>query len=126
MSKQSSSRQASPTGRGRDQKRVRLKLGDFIRKRGKLYRVEEVSVDYALAVPQTRGASGKAFLIRPPVTTVYIQLDRDIEHIERLARKRRQETAVSATGGSQVRYRDGRWSVFPMSGGRTESNRRKH
>ena len=36
------------------------------------------------------------------------------------------ETAVSAGGGAQVRYGDGRWSVFPMSGGRTDSNRRRH
>jgi hypothetical protein len=103
-----------------------LKLGDLVRKSGKLYRVEEVSVDYALAVPQPQRANRRALLIRPPVTTAYIQLEPYPDRVERLLKSRQKEVAISADGGAQVKYGDGRWSVFPMAGGRTESNRRKH
>jgi hypothetical protein len=127
MNKRTSPRQTPlKTMPRRPQEPVRLRVGDFIRKRDRLYRVEEVSIDYALAVPQGRRARERAFLIRPPVTTAYIQLESDVARIEQLVREGRREVAVSAIAGSQVRYGDGRWSVFPMAGGRTESSRRKH
>jgi hypothetical protein len=126
MSERSRRQQASPSyPLTSGQRGVRLKVDDYVLKRGVIYRIAEVAADYALAVPRVERKGIKAFLIRPPVTTAYIQVA-DIKSVKRGAQKRRQGTAISTGRTSQVKYADRRWSVFPMAGGRTESNRRRH
>lgn len=122
---------------------VRLRIGDRVKVGGHTYRICKVTESYAIAIPKGAGRHLKALKIAPPMTSsaVRLKVNMPVIPMARTAvrvppkqkRKRpvgspvgRHVVAVSSTGVAQVRYGDGRWSRFPMSGGRPDSNHRRH
>jgi hypothetical protein len=126
---------------------VPLRIGDRVKVGGHTYRVCKVTESYAIASPKGASPHLKALKIAPPMTSAVVRLKTNIPATavagtagrvtpkQRPQRKKkrpkgppvgRHVVAVSSGGVAQVRYEDGRWSRFPMSGGRPDSNRRRH
>jgi hypothetical protein len=122
-------------------KATALKVGDRIKVGGHVYRVDSLSPDTAVAVPIESRRHLRPLQITPPVTSATVRLA--AEKVQTAVQKpelrrapsrsargsvRKQATvvAVSASGGAQINYSDNRWSLTPVAGGRSESNRRRH
>lgn len=126
---------------------VPLRIGDRVKVGGHTYRICKVTESYAIAIPKGAGRHLKALKIAPPMTSGVVRLKAKIPDTAAAAtaarvllkqqpqrkKKRpkgppvgRHVVAVSSAGVAQVRYGDGRWARFPMSGGRPDSNRRRH
>jgi hypothetical protein len=126
---------------------VPLRIGDRVKVGGHTYRVCKVTESYAIAIPKLASRHLKALKIAPPVTSAVVRFKAKVpatpvagtagrvtpKQQPQRKKKRpkgppvgRHVVAVSSGGGAQVRYGDGRWSRFPMSGGRPDSNRRRH
>lgn len=126
---------------------VPLRIGDRVKVGGHAYRACKVTESFAIAIPKGASRHLKALKIAPPVTSAVVRLKANIpataaagtagrvtpKQQPQRKKKRpkgppigRHVVAVSSGGVAQVRYGDGRWSRFPMSGGRPDSNRRRH
>ena len=126
---------------------VPLRIGDRVKVGGHTYRVCKVTESHAIAIRKGASPHLKALKIAPPMTSAVVRLKTNIPATavagtagrvtprqQPQRRKKRPKgppvgrhvVAVSSGGVAQVRYGDGRWSRFPMSGGRPDSNRRGH
>ena len=131
---------ANQGGENRSGAGVPLRTGDRIKVGGHIYLVRTVSSAEAFAVPQGHGRHLRTLTIAPPFTTRTIRFVSDVPKpstaatgrkiVYRPSKRRkplqRPIVAVSASGCATVNYKDTRLTIYKVSGGLPDSNRRRH